>query len=91
MKLVRSDIPSGTVEVDYDILERVANDSDELPKLLGITNSLNPNFTHPYTLSQVAERLEYKNWNDANKLIKKVRSEKRYRPQINRQSVSLQN
>lgn len=42
MKLIRHDIPSGSVQVDYDVLERVAGEKDFLPKLLGITVIDNP-------------------------------------------------
>ena len=73
MRLIRHDIPSGSVAVDYDILERVAEDSNELPKLLGITPIENPNQTHPFTLTQVARRLKLPNWQAANKIINEVR------------------
>ena len=53
LKLIRHDIPSGSVSVDYDLLERVAADSDVLPKLLGITIVDNPNQSHPFTLTQL--------------------------------------
>lgn len=76
LKLIRHDIPSGTVTVDYDVLERVANDSTELPKLLGITTTDNPNLSHPYTLTQVAQRLGFDNWQAANKLLNRIRDEK---------------
>ena len=33
-KLIRSDLPKGALEVDYKLLEGIANDDDELPKLL---------------------------------------------------------
>jgi hypothetical protein len=75
MKLVRHDIPSGNVVVDYDVLERVADDLDELPKLLGITTIDNPNQSHPFTLSQVAKRLGLPNWQAVNKIIASIKEE----------------
>lgn len=72
MRLVRHDIPSGSVAVDYDILERVARDGDELPKLLGITPVENTNQSHPFTLSQVAKRLGLRSWHAVNKIISEI-------------------
>jgi hypothetical protein len=76
MKLIRHDIPSGRVEVDYDILERVADQDTELPKLLGIAVTSNPNQTHPLTISQVATRLGFTHWSGANKLVNRIKEEK---------------
>lgn len=73
MKLIRHDIPSGDVLVDYDILERVANDATELPKLLGITTIDNPNQSHPFTLTQVAQRIGLDNWQGCNKLLNTIK------------------
>lgn len=76
MKLVRHDIPTGSVDVDYDLLERVAVDNDELPKLLGITSAENPNHSHPYTLTQVAKRLGFNHWQPVHKIILRIVDEK---------------
>lgn len=76
MKLIRHDIPSGSVAVDYDVLERVAQNQDELPKLLGITTIDNPNQSHPFTLSQVAARLKLKNAQAANKIVNQIKLSK---------------
>jgi hypothetical protein len=73
MKLIRHDIPSGNVAVDYDVLERVADDMSELPKLLGITSIDNPNKSHPYTLTQVAQRIGLPNWQACNKVLDKIK------------------
>ncbi len=72
MKLTRKDIPSGEVEVDYTTLERLANNADEVPKMLGLTISDSENKLHPYTLGMVAEELGYASWNQADKLLKKI-------------------
>ncbi|KQB15301.1 SIR2 family NAD-dependent protein deacylase [Rhodobacter capsulatus] len=76
MKLVRHDIPSGAVEVNYETLEKVADEKDFLPTLLGITAVSNPNFSHPLTISQLAQRVGLPNWQALNKLIHRVREEK---------------
>lgn len=75
MKLIRHDIPSGSVSVNYDILERVAQDSDHLPTLLGISTIDNPNQSHPFTLTQVAQRLGMPNWQAVNKIINKAKED----------------
>jgi len=76
MRLIRHDIPSGSVAVDYDVLERVAQNQDELPKLLGITTIDNPNQSHPFTLSQVATRIGLKNSQAANKIVNAIKLSK---------------
>ncbi|OWZ89217.1 SIR2 family protein [Sinorhizobium sp. LM21] len=76
MKLIRHDIPSGSVQVDYDVLERVAGEKDYLPKLLGITIVDNPNQSHPYTLTQLSQRLGLPNWQAANHLLNRIKEEK---------------
>jgi hypothetical protein len=76
MKLIRHDIPSGAVEVNYDVLERVANEKDFLPTLLGITAVDNPNQSHPLTLTQLAQRLGLPSWHSANHLLNRIKAEK---------------
>ncbi len=76
MKLVRHDIPSGAVEVNYETLEKVADEKDYLPTLLGITSVNNPNQSHPLTISQLAHRLGLPNWQAVHKLIHKIKVEK---------------
>ncbi|TPJ62167.1 SIR2 family protein [Mesorhizobium sp. B2-7-1] len=77
MKLTRKDIPRGTVEVDYATLEKVAQDDEQLPRMLGLTFADTDNKTHPFTLSQVADELKLKGWNDLNPVIRKIKDEKR--------------
>ncbi len=76
MKLIRHDIPSGSVEVNYDVLERVSDEQDHLPSLLGITSINNPNQSHPFTLTQLAGRIGLPNWQAANKLLHRIKDEK---------------
>jgi len=75
MKLTRKDIPSGEVEVDFSTLERLAKNEDELPKMLGLTYSDSENKLHPYTLSMVADEIGLKNWQGADKILKKIKEE----------------
>jgi hypothetical protein len=76
MKLVRKDIPTGEIQVDYGTLERFADDESELPRMLGLTVADNDNKHHPYTLSMVADELGLGAWQHVDKLIKKIRDEK---------------
>ncbi len=76
MKLVRHDIPSGAVEVNYETLEKVADEKDFLPTLLGITVVDNPNQSHPLTITQLADRLGLTHWQPLNKLIHRIKTEK---------------
>jgi hypothetical protein len=75
-KLVRSDIPSQKLEIDYAVLEQITQDEAELPRILGITEASNPNMTHPYCLTDVSEQLGYSGWSRAQKLLARIRSEK---------------
>ena len=69
MKLTRSDIPRGNIEVDYRTLEGVISSEEELPKLLCITHADDVNKSHPYTLSTVGEKLGFTGWHGAQKLF----------------------
>lgn len=75
-KLIRTDIPSGNVEVDYHQLEKVASETDYLPNLLGITTGNNPNISHPYTLTQIAKQVQLNSWQRLNPLLNKIKEEK---------------
>jgi hypothetical protein len=77
--LVRHDIPRMKVQVDFATLEQAVSNDESLPKLLGITGLGDPdtfNAAYPYTLTSVAEKLGYKNWNPAQSLYKQVVREK---------------
>lgn len=74
-RLIRQDIPAGSVKINYEILENIAGDEEELPKLLGITSVDNLNHSHPLTLTQVAEKIGYTYWKPADNLIKKIAKE----------------
>ena len=76
MKLIRHDIPSGLVSVNYDILERVSQETDYLPSVLGITTISNPNQSHPFTLTQVAQNIGLANWQAAQKILNKIKEDK---------------
>lgn len=74
-KLIRNDIPKGQVNVNYEVLERVAELDSELPTLLGITQSDNMNAQYPFVITQIAEMLGYQSWNPINKIILQIKKE----------------
>ncbi|MFN5513283.1 MAG: SIR2 family protein [Cyanobacteriota bacterium] len=82
--LVRRDIPSRSVEVNYDTLERIANEQGHLATIYGIATLDDPaavNANFPFTMSQLSEALGYSGdpqsiWHHAHKLIQRVKQEK---------------
>lgn len=73
--LVRHDIPTKTIEVDFQTLEHAVSSNDEFAKLYGITNLDNPsalNATYPYSLTNVASELGFSYWHYANEWIKQL-------------------
>ncbi|KAB3536281.1 SIR2 family protein [Alkaliphilus pronyensis] len=78
-KLVRTDIPKKTIEIDYDTLERALGEEADINKIYGITTLSNPsafNISYPYTLTDVANKLGFSYWSHANDLIKAIETEK---------------
>lgn len=75
MKLTRSDIPNGNIEVNYQTLEGIVNSDDALPTMLGITQADDINKSHPFLLTAVGEQLGFQGWNKANHLLNKVKEE----------------
>lgn len=77
-KLVRSDIPRRSVEVDFDVIEKVVNDEQELPNLYGVAMLDDPsqlNIQYPFSLTQVSEKIGYSNWHKAHRLIEKIKQQ----------------
>lgn len=78
-KLVRSDIPRRSVEVDFDIIEKAVSDDQSLPKLYGVAMLDDPsqlNLQYPYNLTQIGQHLGYSNWHSANRLIESIQRSK---------------
>lgn len=74
-ELVRHDIPRMQAQVDFATLEQAVASNDTLPKLLGITSLSDPdmfNAYYPYSLTAVAKKLGFKNWNPADQLCKQI-------------------
>lgn len=74
-KLVRTDIPNNSLEIDFKTFDAVVEDDKELPTLLGITGLADPkdlNSQFPYNLSQVALKLGFSTWHPAKKMIDEI-------------------
>jgi hypothetical protein len=78
-KLVRTDIPKRTIEIDYGTLQHALEGNEEINKIYGITTLNTPgafNINYPFTISEIAKTLGYNNWYYVNKLILKIAEEK---------------
>lgn len=76
--LVRHDLPSRALEVDFTVLEHAVSSTDELAKVYGITTLDNPsalNAKYPYLLTNLGENLGGKTWHCAHKLIERLRQD----------------
>ncbi|MFZ6648145.1 SIR2 family protein [Undibacterium sp. TJN25] len=72
VNLVRRDIPSRNVEVNYQTLEHAIESSETFGNLLGVTlldSPSNMNANYPYTPTMLADKLGLRGFNDVNKLI----------------------
>ncbi|HDR4733309.1 TPA: SIR2 family protein [Bacillus cereus] len=78
-KLVRSDIPRRSVDVNFEMISNILENDEDLPKLYGVSildNAGDINFQFPFTLTQVGESLGYNGWHGADDLILKIKREK---------------
>jgi len=79
VNLIRTDIPTKNVKVNYESLEHAISNEEAFGKLFGITNLGDPasaNANHPYTSAMLAKELGYEHWTETNKLIAKIRTDK---------------
>ncbi|MFG0602736.1 SIR2 family protein [Delftia sp. WSY_4] len=77
--MIRSDIPTKNVQVNYEALEHAIANEESFGKLFGVTNLGDPastNANHPYTITQLAKQLDLKHWYFVNELMEKVKDEK---------------
>ena len=72
VEIVRTDAPKMTVELNYERIEGLTKNTGDLALLLGIGDGRNPNETHPYILSQVANLLGFSYWYKADVLLKEA-------------------
>jgi hypothetical protein len=78
MNLIRTDIPTKNVHVNYDALERAIANEESFANLFGVTNLNDPaavNANHPYTSEMLATELGLAHWTATNRLIAKVKAE----------------
>jgi hypothetical protein len=76
--LVRKDVPTKRIEVDFQTLEHKMGSGESVATLLGITSldhASKVNATFPYTLTHVAEQLGFGYWSYANQLIDLVKQQ----------------
>jgi len=72
VNLIRSDIPTKNVEVNYQTLEHAVESGEAFATLFGITSLDSPenvNARYPYTPQMLGEKLGFTSWNGVNKLI----------------------
>jgi len=78
-QLVRSDIPRQRIEVDFELISGKVNSKENFAKVFGI-GMLQPatgfSAKYPYNLTEVGQKLGFKTWHGANKLIKQIEGEK---------------
>lgn len=76
--LVRKDIPRQRVDVDFDLISRTTESSEEFAKLFGIAD-LEPatefSARYPYNLTEVGKKLGFPAWHGANALISRLKDE----------------
>ncbi|QRI88253.1 SIR2 family protein [Delftia lacustris] len=76
--LIRTDVPTRNAQLNYEALEHAIANDEAFGKLFGVTGLGDPaaaNANHPYTATQLAEKLDLANWYRANLLIDKVKTE----------------
>lgn len=77
-KLIRTDIPSKSVQVNYEALEHAISNQGIFANLFGVTGLGDPaaaNANHPYTSAAFAEQVGVPHWYHTNELIKKIKQE----------------
>lgn len=78
VKLIRSDMTSPMVQINYSTLEGVVQQDDRLPLVLGVGSIADPsavNFNYPHSLTNVGALLGEKTWHVAHKLLEKIQGD----------------
>lgn len=78
VNLIRRDIPSKNVNVNFQTLEHAIQSSETFGNLLGVTlldNPVDVNAKYPYTPTMLGIKLGYKDFNGLNQIIKKLHRE----------------
>jgi len=76
VNLIRTDIPTKNVQVNYESLEHAISNEEVFGNLFGVTNLGDPaaaNANHPYTSAMFAKELGYAHWTSTNKLIDRIK------------------
>lgn len=78
-KLVRTDIPRRSVEVNFEMIRQAVQDDESLPNLYGVSVLNNPsevNIQFPFTLTDIGKALGFNGWHGADSLILQIQQEK---------------
>jgi hypothetical protein len=78
MNLIRTDIPTKNVQVNYEALERAISNEAAFANLFGVTNLDDPaaaNANHPYTSEMLAAELGLAHWTATNRLIAQIKAD----------------
>lgn len=78
-RLVRTDIPRRSIQVNFEMLQNMLDEDEALPNLYGVTLIDSPsqvNLQFPYSLTEVGQKLGYAGWHDANALLQVVKEDK---------------
>lgn len=78
VNLIRTDIPTKNVQVNYEALEHAISNEEVFGKLFGVTSLNDPaaaNAAHPYTSEMLATHVGYAHWSATNKLIDRVKED----------------
>lgn len=76
--LIRTDIPSKNVQVNYEALEHAISNQGTFANLFGVTGLGDPgaaNANHPYTSTTFAQQVGVTHWYHTNELIKQVKQD----------------
>lgn len=76
--LIRTDIPTKNVQVNYEALEHAISNEEAFGKPFGVTNLGDPaaaNANHPYLASQLAAQVGVPHWVHVNQLIDRVKTD----------------
>ena len=79
VNLIRSDVPTKNIEVNYETLEHAIASGSNFANLFGISAVDNPaaaNANHPYTSQMLAEKVGFKHWTKTNQLMEIVANAK---------------
>lgn len=70
VELVRVDIPKQRMELDFEHIKSLTEDSSKLGMLLGIGKATSPSMSHPYSITQIGKALGFRTWHPVKPLLR---------------------